>query len=441
MDDEKSEGRCYGDRKIGFVPMWESFLTQLEEQLGRETVSRWIRPLKLLRFDAANIELEAADMFQIAWFEEHVRPICRKWVNHNGRPIRVHLVCPKKEKPTPFAKLSPPESPISPDPLDPEMTLDNFLSSCKANQIARNLIAEGSPFNPLMLYGPPYSGKTHLLMAAAARFSALGKKTWFIRASTFADHVVNGLRTGTMQSVRSAYRRLDALLVDDIHLLARKDATQEEFFHTFNELHTRGCPILLTSRFPPSQLKEIEPRLISRFEWGISVALEKEEWAPILEQKANSWKIPIEPSLSSFLIEKFPSSPLIALQALAIRVKETSRIDPQIAAVLLKDLLEKETAQALSPETYIKAIAAHFGVRSADILGKSQAREAAFPRQIAMYLCREKLKLPFQKIGEVFGRDHSTVMASVKQVQDGVGQQKGELCAAIRAIVEKVRAK
>jgi chromosomal replication initiator protein len=198
----------------------------------------------LIRFDAGNIYLEARDSFQIAWFEEHIRPRIQKLQSNNGRPIRIHLGSANKKNLPPKELEAAPIS-IASDPLDPEMTLEHFLCSRPSNAIARNLIAEAvkCPFNPVLLYGPPLSGKTHLLMAAAAMFREKGLKVFYVRAETFTEHVVQAIRKGTMQAVRAAYRSVQALLVDDIHGFARKAATQEEFFHTFNELHTRGCPI------------------------------------------------------------------------------------------------------------------------------------------------------------------------------------------------------
>lgn len=417
------------------MQMWDQFLSELEEELGRDTVERWVRPLKLIRFDAANIYLEADDSFQVSWFEEHVRPFCKKLVNNNGRPIRVTLASPGTKKILPKESGSEPFM-VGSEPLDPEMTLDHFLLLKKANGIAVKLVAEAAkcPFNPVLIYGPPSSGKTHLLMAAAAILREKRLKIFYTKASTFTEHVVQGIRKGSMQAVRAAYRSADVLLIDDIHIFSNKGATQEEFFHTFNDLHTRGCPIFLSSPVPPSKLTDIEPRLVSRFEWGISVGLEKEDWAPILEIKAKLWKLTLDPSLISFLVENFPTSPLIALQALALRAKDVSQLGPHLASFLLKDLLEKEALHVWTFDKIVKAIAAHYGIRTEDILGKSQTREAVIPRQVAMYLCREKLKLPFQKIGEYFGRDHSTVMSSVKQVQDGIEKQKPELCEAIASL-------
>jgi len=418
------------------MQIWDQFLSRLEQEWGHETVNRWLRSLKVLSFDAANLYLEAQDSFQISWFEEHVRLRIEKepLTSNNGRPIRIHLSSPAAKKPQAKTE-SLYSNGIQSDALDPEMALEHFLPSVQ-NAMAVQVISEIArvPFNPIYLYGPQGTGKTHLLMAAALELKKLGKKVFYVRAEKFTEHVVQAIRLGHMQDLRKSYRSATALLVDDIHIFARKGATQEEFFHTFNDLHTRGCPILLSSRLPPSKLNEIEPRLISRFEWGIAIGLERQDLRQILEKKAALWKLKVDPQLIPYLLETFPSSALMALTALAFRAADSDRIDPQLAGKVLKDLLEKEALQAWVPEKIVKAIAAHYGIPSADLLGKSQIRETVLPRQIAMYLCREKLKLPFQKIGEIFGRDHSTVMASVRLIQNRIEEKKPEILEAIAQI-------
>ena len=289
-------------------------------------------------------------------------------------------------------------------------------------------------FNPLFLYGPKGSGKTHLLMAAAHLLQTKKLKVFYTTAAHFTDQVVQAIRKGHLSHLRSVYRSVDALLIDDIHIFSRKAATQEEFFHTFNELHTKGTPILLSSEMAPNQLKEIEARLISRFEWGISISLEKGDWTPILTQRAALWKLNLHPNLTPFLIEKCPSSPLLALQALAVRAKTPAPLDATLALSLLKDLLAKEALYVWTPEEIVKKVAAHYGILSSDILGKGQTREIATPRQVAMYLCRQKLSLSFQKIGTLFDRDHSTVMASVRQIQKGIQENNADLCNAIAIV-------
>lgn len=391
---------------------WNEFVSELEHEMGSELVQKWIP--KLSRFDAANVYLEAADSFQASWFEEHIRPKLKGFTNANNRPIRVHLVAEKKTK----EKRDEPQMAFNPDRLDLEMTLENFIPSEK-NRIAYQLLKEPIQFNPIYLYGAKGAGITHLLMGVALQLEKMGKRVFFVRTETFTEHVVQAIRIGSMQQFRKVYRDIDALIIDDIHILSKKSATQEEFFHTFNTLHTQGRPILIGANAPPSQLQEVEARLISRFEWGISLEVGKTDAKTILRKKAEGWKLDLSEELISWLAEKFSNEPVIALQALVLRSKG-ELLNVMAAERLLKDLLAKQSENALSFEKIVKLIAAHYGITSEDILGKSQMRASVLPRQVAMYFCREKLKLPYQKIGELFGRDHSTVMSSIKLVQKGV---------------------
>lgn len=405
---------------------WDEFLLKMEEKLGAHTIEKWVRPMRTIRFDARNLYLESNDPSQIAWFEEHIRPHLKKeFLDHNERPIQVHLQSTFRSQTAQKPILEPKES--SPDRLDPELSFSHFLVT-KENMVAYKLLsAPNFEFNPIYIYGPKHSGKTHLLTACALSLQSKGKKAFYVRAETFTSHVVQAIRLGHMIQFRKLYRNIDVLLVDGVEFFAKKDATQEEFFHTFNALHTSGKQIILSSCYPPSKLVEIEQRLMSRFEWGISMGVEPIAAKEILEKKSVLWKASYSPELLAYLANTFPKNPLIALQALLLRTKGMSSLTPEKAAPFLQDLRTQEESIAPSPEKIIGKTAHHFGMRPEDILGKGQGREFAYPRQIAMYLCREILKLPFQKIGAIFGRDHSTVISSVQQIQKGCDEKNSTL--------------
>lgn len=404
---------------------WNEFLSELSQELGPNMVNQWVP--KLIRFDAANIYLEPVDSFQVDWFEEHVRPKLKNLVNSNHRPIKVHLVSEKRGKDKKEEILLHFKS----DALDPQLSLDNFIPIEK-NLVAYKLLQESAPFNPIYIYGPKGSGKTHLLTGAALDLTKRGKKVFFVSADTFTSHVVQAIRLGQMQAFRKAYREIDALIVDDIHIFSRKNATQEEFFHTFNTLHTQGKQIILSAGCAPSQLTQIEQRLTSRFEWGISLEIGTSSLDAILKQKMALWKVDAPPELIPWLTAHFSKEPVTALQALLLRSKGGT-LTVQYAEKALRDLLEKEAENALTPEKIVKGVANHYGITQDDILGKSQMKGIAIARQMAMYLCRERLKLPFQKIGEIFGRDHSTVMSSIKLIQKGIEDQSITIPPVIQA--------
>ncbi len=415
---------------------WEQFLSDTEQELGPSIVDQWLRPLKVLRFDAANLYLEAKEPMQLSWFEEHIKPRLKKngFVNENNRPIKVHIGSVSKK--TPF--FAAPQTPLtfSSRSLDPACTIENF-STAPGNLMAYKLLSElantgSSFFNPIYVYGPKGSGKTHLLMAVAGKLSST-RKVFYTTADAFTDHVVQAIRAASMPALRRIYRDIDILIVDEVDRFGGRAATQEEFFHTFNALHTAGKQIILSSQLPPSKLQEIESRLISRFEWGIAVGMEKADVAHVLKQKAVEWNLVLLPELLEFLLTKFPLDPVIALQALALRSQTKDPIGATAAAHILKDLLAKEVSQARTPDGVVKILAAHFGIKKEDLIGKAQSREIALPRKIAMYVCREVLKMAFQAIGKYFDRDHSTVMSSVKQIQKEIDEKNEEILEATMA--------
>ncbi|MDR3623977.1 MAG: chromosomal replication initiator protein DnaA [Chlamydiales bacterium] len=431
---------------------WNDFLLSQEKELGYATVKKWLTPLKVTGFDACNLYLEAKDSFQLHWFEEHVRPIIlSQFVNKNNKRIKVHLSIAKKiaEQLAPSVKkldnkenrhLITPAFSLRSDPIDVSHTLDNFVSS-KSNTVPYKLFCElagmgnkqsvslGS-INPLFLSGPAGSGKTHLLMALATWLKSQGLKVIYTRAETFTEHVVSSIRAGEMQFFRESYRNIDALFIDDIEIFSRKGATQEELFHTFNSLHLEGKQIILSSKNLPKDLHDIEPRLISRFEWGIVLILEplqKDEMKQLLLQKIESMNIKLPENTIEFFLNTFKNSSkslLKALEALVLRShlegiseKNTPLFSLDHIRNLLADLIKIEEESILTPRKIIKTVAEFYGIRVDDILGKAQSKECSFPRQMAMYLCRSELQLAFMKIGDLFSRDHSTVMTSIKQIE------------------------
>lgn len=451
---------------------WENFVDTLETEIGSEIVEKWLRPLKILRFDAGNLYLEAKDPFQASWFEEHIRQKAITCLfNNNRRCIKVHLSVAnlpgKVKKRSGKADKSPeftqPKFDLSFDELDPHCTFSSFVVTESNNltykvfQQISGIVEKGeaaidkehlSSLTPLYVSGPAGAGKTHLLMAAADALRSQKLNVVYVRAQTFTDHVVSAIRAGEMSTFRQAYRNSDVLIIDDVHVFSRKGATQEEFFHTFNTLHVEGKQIIMSANCIPSELQFIEPRLVSRFEWGIALTLDippKDKLEKILLGKIKQENFPLHNKVIEFLLDSFntPKALCKSFEALILRCHLNQVVSEHLTVLqtkqLLEDLLQEQLEAALTPPRILQHVSEYFGIRPEDILGKAQTRDCVLPRQIAMYFCRHELKLPFLKIGELFSRDHSTVMSSVKLVQKGMDGSEEEVTGPCRAIMKKMR--
>ena len=423
---------------------WDAFVHHLSSALGKAPVQNWLEGVQLAKFDAHNIHLLVRDSFQIHWFCEHIEPLAKTHLRADDRPIRIHLALKNPPLATSSAQGAPSVAPPRTKP-GTALALENFQPT-EGQRLAHRLITEITAqesssqsvqlgtFNPIFFYGPTGSGKSQLLASSAARLEAIGKHVIYLDGDVFTEDVVGAIRRGEMQHFRRRYRKADVLIIDSIEKLGKKSATQEEFFHTFNTLHTAGKQIILSAPQPPQALNFIEQRLISRFEWGLCVELTgitTDEAFAILQAKAAKLELSISERDLLCLIAKLDVNlkKLVgALETLAYksdlqgsylqRLAKTAEQPPIWES--LKDVLQKHQLEKTTPQAVIEQVAAHFGILSTDILGRSQNREFTRPRRLAMYLCRFELRLPFVKIGEIFSRDHSTVMSNCKNIEQSL---------------------
>ena len=434
--------------------IWEEFLLEQEDHLSKEVVERWLRPLKITNFNACNLYLEANDALQINWFKEHIESkIEKKLLNNNGRKIQVHIKIgssgPAKTKndssPQVHDGAQKAVSFVS-DPVDPDHTFETFATNTSSEmtvKLFKNALLQTFEFlNPIYLYGPSGSGKTHLLQSAKKLLEGLGRTVLYISAETFTQHVVGAIRSSRMEDFRNCYRKIDTLIIDDAHLFSKRFATQEELFHTFNHLHINEKQIILASSTPPALLDEIEERLISRFEWGIVLSVERlqsqEELLQVLKLKMHRFKLQLEQELIDKVIHemKTPKSIEKVVQSLTFahnQMKTKSEIKK-----IIDQLIQQETKEILNAEKILDIVSQSFGIHPDDLLNKSQARESVLPRQISMYLLRSLLKMPYLKIGKYFDKDHSTVMSSIRQITKGLEKQSQDLMFHMGQIQRKI---
>lgn len=416
---------------------WDAFVEHLKQAMSSDAIGHWLSNLKIVKFDALNLHLEVHDRFQFNWFSEHILPIAAKEFKHGERPIRIHLNT-GEQKPiesqhqeTQRAKSSQFEPVVLSNQQFAKKLLES-ISTCDENQTGIAL----STYNPIVLYGPSGCGKSHLLNWCATRLASSGKNVIHLDGEAFTEDVVKAIRRGEMEAFRKRYRAADVFIIDDMNRLANRSATQEEFFHTFNTLHIANKQIVASAPHHPQRLKGLEQRLISRFEWGIAVEIEAIDSSDVLTICKNR-KVQLGLDLSEEslhdLIDQLDGDLKKLIKALEILAYKLDLNDHPsnlkgdhtgIAKFHLRQFIQQHQNDRATPQVIIDQVAAHFGIRSLDILGRSQNREFTRPRRLAMYLCRSALQLPFVKIGEIFQRDHSTVMSNCKHIEKTLSCQQ-----------------
>jgi len=359
---------------------------------------------------------------------------------------------PEPEEPAP-SPVPTGESAPSPTPpstshefgrLNPKYVFETFVigSSNRFAHAAAVAVAEApaKAYNPLFIYGDSGLGKTHLLHAIGhyARHLYTGIRVRYVNSEEFTNDFINSIRYDEGASFKQLYRNVDILLIDDIQFLANKDATQEEFFHTFNALHNHNKQVVITSDLPPKQLSGFEERMRSRFEWGLLTDVqppELETRIAILRKKAIGDSLSAPDDVLEYIASKI-STNIRELEGALIRVTafaslNRQQVDVGLAEIVLKDLITDDGAQEITAASILGQTAAYFQISLEELCSKSRTRTLVTARQIAMYLCRELTDMSLPKIGqELGGRDHTTVIHADRKIR--------ELMAERRAIYNQV---
>ena len=433
--------------------IWRSTIESIEAQLGepdlREVVAR-LRPVAL-RGDAIVVEAPsklAADVVR----ERCLDAIEQALVQASGGALRaVTLTVPSVGQQELFPAPPPPAKAPRIDGrrsvLLPKYTFDNFVVGA-SNQFAHaasKAVANqpGDHYNPLFIYGGVGLGKTHLVNAIGHQVLDRNEnaRVVYLSSESFMNELIAALRRDRMDEVKSRFRRIDVLIVDDVQFLAGRERTQEEFFHTFNSLYDGHHQIVLTSDKFPKEIPDLEERLRNRFEWGLIADIQPpdvETRVAILEKKAEFEGIELPQDVAIFLATSIDSNvrelegSLTRLGAFASLNK--CPITVEFARDVLQSVLRERVDRAITIESIQKAVCDFFRIRPNDLRSKRRTRTIALPRQVAMYLCRRYTNASFPVIGDRFGgRDHSTVIHAAQVIERRLREDP-----AFRATVERL---
>lgn len=337
--------------------------------------------------------------------------------------------------------------------LNRQYTFDNFVvGTCNvfAHSAAKGVAERAAElYNPLFLYGGVGLGKTHLMQAIGHYAPSRNKPTLkvaYLSTESFTNQLISAIQSRNTEQFRRRFRNIDFLLIDDIHFIAGKDATQEEFFHTFNALHDKKKQIVISSDRPPKQIPTLKDRLISRFEWGIVASLDPPDYdtrVAILRKKAEHSRAALSTEILELIAEHVSSNirelegALTKLLALAGLRDESPSLE--LAKEVLEDLTRPGRRRKVTMERIRQASAKFFGIRESDFASSRRSRSVVFPRQVAMYLSRELTSAPLSQIGEAFGgKDHSTVIHACRRVKNLLQAdcERAHLIDSLRTTIE-----
>ena len=436
--------------------LWERMLEATGRRLPSAVVDSWVRPCRLVALEGDHLRIAAPNKFSRDWLVQHHLDVLRGAAQEcmGGQP-RVSLVVDEALDPAP---LDVPPAPArgtfaagTADGLNPRYTFESFVvgSSNQFAQAACQAVAElpSRAYNPLFIYGGVGLGKTHLLHAVGHQAVRLfpGLSVAYLSSERFTNELINAIRYDRTAEFRGRYRTIDLLLIDDIQFISGKERTQEEFFHTFNDLYESRKQIILSSDCSPKNIPEIEERLRSRFEWGLIADIQPPDFetrVAILKKKAALERV-ILPDDVAYLIAGRVKSNIRELEGSLTRMIAfcalTGReMSVDLAQEVLADLWGEEE-KIITIEQVQRQVCEVFGVKPADLKAKNRTRAVAFPRQIAMYVARQLTHASLAEVGRAFGgKDHTTVLHAVDKITSLI-QDDPKLRKTVESLIQSIQ--
>ena len=402
---------------------WDEVMRRIEQSVDKPSFDQWLRPLELYAVTPDALIILGRSSFEL----QHMR---NRFANNLYSMVRLIFGRPYELEYHTREEAEELEKRISVTTLNRKYTFDNFITgdSNKFAYSAATAVAEepGDTYNPLFIYGGVGLGKTHLMNAIGNAIAASdpSMRVMLLSSETMTNQLIEAIGRKNTAELRSRLRNVDVLMVDDIQFLSRTKSTQEEFFHTFNDLYNNQKQIIISSDRPPKEIPEIEERLRNRFEWGLIVDIQKPDFetrVAILKRKAQDEGYDIPYEAIEYIADHVNSNIrelegcLTSLTAYASFRDEPVTLE--MAQAVLSDRIGAHAPRKITPELIIEVVAAQHSLSPEDLTGARRSRDIAAPRQIAMYLCREMTGLSTTDIGRAFGnRDHTTVMHGCEKV-------------------------
>jgi chromosomal replication initiator protein len=428
--------------------IWEAALGGLEVEVTKSNYQTWLKDTIGLSYTDNVFVVGAPNTFAIEWLEKRLQHLIRKTLaGIIGHSIEIQFeICDGQQIEPQVASATRSNEKNGNYSFNPKYTFASFvvgtcnrLAHAAALGVARN---PGTTYNPLFLYGGVGLGKTHLLHAIGQSVLNDFRSVIYVTAEQFTNEFIAGIKEKSTEEFRNKYRSADVLLIDDIQFIAGKDQTQEVFFHTFNDLHTAGRQIILSSDRPPKALSLLEDRLRSRFEWGLIADIQYPDYetrTAILQAKAEELQITI-PIDVLYLIARRVQNNIRELEGALNRVIAYARLtNAPITAELIADSLNEiaadESRKTLTIDLIFNTVAAYFGLPAETLVGKKRDKAVAFARQVAMYLMREEMDINWSEIGRSMGgRDHSTILHGYNKIAEEI-----EVSSALRRDILEIK--
>lgn len=435
--------------------IWEEALKMIEEETSPVSFATWIQPIVPCGIIGNKIILQVKESFLKEIIEKRHLPLIRtaiKMVTKNEYDIMI--TTEEEQKAGNFHNLAaekPAENELARN-LNPKYVFDSFVVG-NSNRMAHaaSLAVAESPaqaYNPLFLYGNSGLGKTHLMHSIGHFILDRNPqaKVLYVTSETFTNELINSIQNNKNEEFRNKYRNIDVLMIDDIQFISKKEGTQEEFFHTFNALYESNKQIIISSDRPPKEIKTLEDRLRSRFEWGLIADVQPPDYETriaILKKKAERDNLTVPDDVMAYIAKNIASN-IRELEGALTRIVAFATLTNQdisiaLAENSLKDIFSENSATPLTPELIQQVVAEYYNIRVEDIQGSKKPKNIAFPRQVSMYLCRKLLDISLPKIGESFGgRDHTTVIYAISKIEKQLESDEG-LQKTVHALEKEIK--